>query len=65
MKVRREVAVRDAEDPDRKKRAIRRMSGDKDASSKFPVVMDNSGQKAQWKMLMTEITQKHQRESGD
>jgi len=53
-------AVRDAEDPDRKKRAIRRMSGDKDASSKFPVLIDNSDQKAQWKLLMTEITQKHQ-----
>ena len=36
------------------------MSGDKDAGSKFPEVIDNSGQKAQWKMLMTEITQKHQ-----
>ena len=52
--------VRDAEDPERKKRAIRRMSGDKDASSRFPVLIDNSGQKAKWKLLMAEITRKYQ-----
>ena len=52
--------VRDAEDPDRKKRAIRRMSGDKDASSRFPVLIDNSDKRAKWKLLMTEITRKYQ-----
>ena len=52
--------VRDAEDPNRKKRALRRMSGDKDASSRFPVLIDNSDKRAKWKLLMTEITRKYQ-----
>ena len=52
--------VRDREDPDRKKRARRRMSGDKDASRKFPVRIDNAAEKERWKALMSEITRKYQ-----
>ena len=27
---------------------------------RFPVLIDNSGQRAKWKLLMTEITRKYQ-----